>query len=388
MRKTEDKLEAIFNQRFNEVTEVEKKEDWKLPADLVWDKIEKELHPPKKRNSLTVLLPWMSIAASSLLVLGCFQMYQIQQITPLLTQQIEWKQVKSNLSANFNILAHQIVTNKEGGWNSVKERSITLVNATPIAEKQSTIAPGKIIKKLPTLETALPLNEDKVLPKIKIDGSTKQSLLLTQTVDRTPPNTDPFHSIRKEAKRKSSIYVAATITPFIKENIVSVEQPDANDDVANTQQQKQSMGVGLHVGAKVGKGWMIESGLRYTPSTALDIPLLARKQWVVGNLGLSIKAGLLNRFILQNKIENSQIADPPFSVDFNPLMDDSARKLSNTYSSHLVAGVGVEYALLPRLSLFVEPTFTRSLSPLVTTDDSILFASGKMVDVGVKYLLQ
>ena len=229
------------------MTEVEKMEDWKLPAELVWENIDKELRPPKKRNSLTVLLPWMSIAASSLLLLGCFQMYQIQQITPLLTQHIEWKEVKSNLSTSVKLLAHQFVTNKEEEkeWVTVKEQSITLVSLAPAAEKQPTITPVDIIKKLPTLDTALPLNENKVLPKKMIDGAINQSLLLTQTVDQKPPKTNHNPLIRKDAKRKPAIYVAANVTPFIKETIVAEERMDAVDNIANTQQQKQSIGVGL-----------------------------------------------------------------------------------------------------------------------------------------------
>jgi len=126
-----------------------------------------------------------------------------------------------------------------------------------------------------------------------------------------------------------------------------------------------------------------------TSLSALDIPLLVKKQWTIGNLGLSINAGLLNRFIMENKLETfrTKVDDPRFQSRIKPNEERiSANKLS-TYSPHVLAGFGMEYQIQPKLSIYAEPTFVRSIRPIAEIGFADIYAEGKMVNFGIRYQL-
>ena len=123
--------------------------------------------------------------------------------------------------------------------------------------------------------------------------------------------------------------------------------------------------------------------------TSLDIPLLVKKQWTIGNLGVSIRAGLLNRFIIDNNLEtfNITVDDPRFQSRIEPNEARNGPNRLSTYSPNFLAGFGMEYQLQPKLSIYAEPTFVRSIQPIAKIGFADIFAEGKMVNFGIRYQL-
>ncbi len=135
---------------------------------------------------------------------------------------------------------------------------------------------------------------------------------------------------------------------------------------------------------------ILNLNLAYSKSvTALDIPLLVKKQWAIGNLGLSIRAGLLNRFIMENNLEafSIKVDDPRFQSRIKPNEERIGTNKLSTYSPHVLAGFGMEYQIQPKLSLYAEPTFVRSIGPIRKVGFSDIYAEGKMVNFGIRYQL-
>ena len=135
---------------------------------------------------------------------------------------------------------------------------------------------------------------------------------------------------------------------------------------------------------------ILNLNLAYSKSlTALDIPLLVKKQWAIGNLGLSIRAGLLNRFIIDNNLETFSVSvdDARFQSRLEPKEERNDRNKLSTYSANFLAGFGVDYQIQPKLSVFAEPTFVRSIGPIRKIALSDIFAEGKMVNFGIRYQL-
>ena len=123
--------------------------------------------------------------------------------------------------------------------------------------------------------------------------------------------------------------------------------------------------------------------------TSLDIPLLVKKQWAIGHLGLNIRAGLLNRFIIDNNLEtfNVTVNDARFQSRIEPNEERNSTNKLSTYSSNFLAGFGVEYQLQPKLSVYAEPTFVRSIQPIAKIGFADIFAEGTMVNFGIRYQL-
>jgi len=123
--------------------------------------------------------------------------------------------------------------------------------------------------------------------------------------------------------------------------------------------------------------------------TSLDIPLLVKKQWAIGNLGLNIRAGLLNRFIIDNNLETSNITvdDARFQSRIEPNEERNGTNKLSTYSPNFLAGFGMEYQLQPKLSVYAEPTFVRSIGPIAKIRFADIYAEGKMVNLGIRYQL-
>lgn len=135
---------------------------------------------------------------------------------------------------------------------------------------------------------------------------------------------------------------------------------------------------------------VLNLNIAYSASlSALDIPLLVKKQWTIGNLGLSINAGLLNRFIINNNLETFSIKvdDPRFHSRLKPNEERNGPNKLSTYSPNFLAGFGIEYQIQPKLSVYAEPTFVRSIGPIRQVRLSDIYAEGKMVNLGIRYQL-
>ncbi len=119
----------------------------------------------------------------------------------------------------------------------------------------------------------------------------------------------------------------------------------------------------------------------------LEVPILLRKRWALGRLGLTLKAGAQSRFLIKKEANLNSIAldDKRFQFNFEEGRR-GPRPLSNI-SFYYVAGVGVDYNLDPKWSLFVEPTFSRSLEPVVNLGKAKVFSEQTMVNLGMRYQL-
>lgn len=452
-RKSKDKLEALFGNLFNEEAAINKMDGWNQPSDEIWDQIHAELHPKQNKNRLVVFLPWMAIAASSLLLIGCFQFYQLNTTnsSQLSYQQNKKEQVIDLLQSHFGggsgkeeKINHPL--NSNAGRLIAYQQSETEKDVSPLGESPLTNTQLDIER-----STEISINNKLHQPVAALTMMYNPILTQEKKVFIQPPIT-PI------TKNKSSFYLGANYTPSWKES--GVIQFEEADNIAGKEYTSTTISGGLTFGVQLQKGWILESGLQYRHSkkstiytggipyeqitenptsevgkeyvstlplgsttgslaadllltknpTAVtdhdeeldlsvtlshsvkmvDIPILAKKQWAVGSLGLSVKAGILNRFILQNKVAMPEVIaqDQSYEVTSTILQKDTPPQKTTTYSGHLVAGVGLDYALLPRLSLYVEPTFTRSLQPTKNLELASVYTSGKMVDVGVRYDLR
>lgn len=456
-RKSSDNLEALFGKRFNDVVEVNKKESWNQPSDTVWENIQVVLHPKKNRNKLIVLLPWVSVAASSLLLVGCFQFYQYNHPSSL---QLSYHKSKIEIAKEF-------VLSTFNGTTTVQEkRSDTPVQERRRKDKVSTSSLTNLVaakqfdnnsKNSHHIEVSLSSKEENYITKIKATQTSKIVARLVNPLPETQRKIAINTPITPTIKSKPFLYLAANYTPLRKENTGNTESFKATTNISGSEHSINNNSAGLTFGVQFDKGWAVESGVRYnhtnkriafagsippeqieviqnnqgvathattlklgTPSSlietdlvlsknsvpmtdnetdlditlsksirSLDIPLLVKKRWAVGNLGLSIKAGILNRFILQNKYDAPQVTfkNQQFKVSSSSVKEVSEGH-PTTYTGHLVAGVGIDYTILPRLSLYVEPTFTRSLPPKTNLELATAYTQGKMVDVGIRYDLK
>ena len=78
MKKTPDNLESLFHQSFNDLDQINREDDWNVPSDDVWNHIERDLHPDKRRRSRFFYSSWVAVAASILLVISSY-LYQEEQ---------------------------------------------------------------------------------------------------------------------------------------------------------------------------------------------------------------------------------------------------------------------------------------------------------------------
>jgi len=139
----------------------------------------------------------------------------------------------------------------------------------------------------------------------------------------------------------------------------------------------------------VEEGTKIDLKLAFTNAQSfIDIPVLARKQWRVGNLGLGITAGLLNRFLLEKNFDLPTITleDQRFNAQSMYISEKEGEK-STTYSPYYLVGLDVEYEIYPGLYVFISPTLSNSIRPTIGADGADIYAMEKMLNMGVRYQL-
>lgn len=127
---------------------------------------------------------------------------------------------------------------------------------------------------------------------------------------------------------------------------------------------------------------------QWTQSRFIEIPLLMRKDWTIGKWSVSAKTGLLNRFNISNTFEAPTVTLEEAELDlvtneFRPKVGIQ----NNKYIPQLIAGIGVEYFIQPNLSVYVEPTFSRSLRPVIDFSFANIHSQNKAVTMGMRYHL-
>ena len=258
-------------------------------------------------------------------------------------------------------------------------------------------------------------------------------------------------------KKRPQFYLSADYAPVWKTVKNRGFQFGRNEFFPRKEVQETAYNTGLQVGLKWGKGWSVETGLRYNAVKAsirhnkvvtyeqmqeklnsngdyesvvnmqfgssagaietdvsfaratsatietdaqieidiatsntlshLDLPLIVKKEWAIGSLALSIKAGLLNRFLIENSIalEEVTIDNNSFNTTATSFKKRQSTKNKDDYSAHYLAGIGVAYTFQPGLSMYVEPTFIRSVQPVIGLRDASLYTQSKMLNIGLRY---
>lgn len=125
-----------------------------------------------------------------------------------------------------------------------------------------------------------------------------------------------------------------------------------------------------------------------TKSHFIDIPILVRKNWVFGKLNISAKTGLLNRFNVANSYEAPTLTseDNRFELLATEFRQNTVIE-NNRYVPQLVAGIGLEYFIQPNLSVYVEPTFSKSLRPVIDFSAAAIHSENKALTMGMRYHL-
>ena len=121
----------------------------------------------------------------------------------------------------------------------------------------------------------------------------------------------------------------------------------------------------------------------------LDMPLLVKKEWAIGSFALSLKTGILNRFLLTKSFELQEIIldDGRFNSRVNNFRERINTKSSTNYTAHYLVGGGLAYAFQPSLSFYVEPTFVRSIQAVIGPRGTSIYTKNKMLNVGFRYTL-
>ena len=519
-KEPKDNLENLFGKIFHNTEEVGEGTGWDTPPEDVWDNIQMGLQEEKKPKRIVGYWWWIGTAASFLLLISVFQFYQYKKIQELSNQLDLKEKVENTMQSDLEGFTYQkeqkekliiaknnqvnaatgLSAEKEGVPSirrtpSLKELSTTIakIEKTPIVNQFNNFSPEKRIvtsnrsqsvdeiptrnqgntvthlgkkelgnktKDLQNQELAINIPNkiaaDKNIGDVSISNLPTLFNLLEINNKVIPPT---IHSIVPTIKNNPSFYLAADYAPYWEENKIQGGRFGGVSLFSGLENQESSFTAGLQFGLNLGKGWIIETGVRYTNSnksaqhtgsipyqlleeklsnqgiyestlnlqlgsssgviatevvlsrssatsieeqtdlgltitfsksvTSLDIPLLVKKQWTIGNLGVSIRAGLLNRFIIDNNLEtfNITVDDPRFQSRIEPNEARNGPNRLSTYSPNFLAGFGMEYQLQPKLSIYAEPTFVRSIQPIAKIGFADIFAEGKMVNFGIRYQL-
>ena len=519
-KKPEDNLENLFGKLFNDAEEVVEGMGWDMPPDDVWDEIQMGLQEEKEPKRIIGYWWWIGTAASFLLLISAFQCYQYKKIQEL-THQLDLKEKAVNtIQLDLEDLIYQkeqkekltIVKNNQvnaaTGLSAEKEgvpsirrtpylkelsNKIKEIEKTPIANRFNNFPPekrkatsnrsksideilarsqvnkvahlgekelGNKTKDLQNQELAInipnKIEADKNIVDVSISNLPTLFNLL-EIKDKVIPPTIP--SIVPTIKNNPSFYLAVDYAPYWEENKIQGGRFGGVSLFSGLESQERGFTTGLQFGLNLSKGWIMETGLRYTNSnksaqhtgsipyqfleerlsnqgiyestlnlqlgsslgaietevvlsrssatsieeqtdlglnitfsksvTSLDIPLLVKKQWAIGNLGVSIRAGLLNRFIIDNNLETFTVTvdDARFQSRIEPNEERNGTNKLSTYSPNFLVGFSMEYQLQPKLSIYAEPTFVRSIGPIAEIGFADIFAEGKMVNLGIRYRL-
>ena len=301
-----DKLENFFRNYFNDSEKVNQADGWNVPSEGVWDNIEKGLAKGKKPEKKFLYWQLVAAAASVLLLLSLFQVYQSNlQIESLSKKIVINNQAVQNIKADLQALNKEraqerksvILFTEESNNANRKISSLKKINKNN--PKQVTAFNPDIISNLLDFKfvvstssddkleevtfvgdtTLLPLNEKisnnqnkdlNVFPLQKVKSINNNILLellpsLTNQLDIATRNINSFNlPISPVLKKRPRIYLAASYSP-VQTTIKSKDlQSNRNDFFPKREFQETAFSTGLQFGVKLKKGWSVETGLRYS----------------------------------------------------------------------------------------------------------------------------
>ncbi len=493
-----DKLEDLFGGLFNDSRKIQQPAGWNVPSEDVWDNIQKELAPEKKRERKFVYWQWVAVAASVLLLLCVFQLYQSnQQIQGLSKQLAENDQAVQKIQADLQALNEQKTKRKEQINAPIKETLNSSINTNITNSITETTAFNNVNAAFKSFDAKFvsPSSPNKALGEATFEsGIALVSVDKQKKVNRQ--NSDSNESLSKKEiplntvslleklpisihqlgidnrtinwknlplipklKKRLRFYLAADYAPILTTVKDKGAKLDQHEFFPRRETQETAFTTGLQFGLKWSKGWSLETGLRYSSinkriqhnriipyqslqerlnnsgeyesnlnlqlgsaqgaidtdislarsavSTVasnakinmditfnsnrnyLDIPLSIKKEWAIGSFALSLKAGLLNRFLLTKNFELQEITlnDSRFNSRTNNFGERPNTKSSTNYAVHCLAGVGLAYTFQSNLSFYLEPTFIRSMQPVIGPRGASIYTKNKMLNVGFRYML-
>lgn len=117
------------------------------------------------------------------------------------------------------------------------------------------------------------------------------------------------------------------------------------------------------------------------------IPLFLKYKTRGHKIRFTAKAGIAHQFLLQGRLNLSDIdlkdRDWRLSQQAGFRTIDLKRRINNRW--HYSAGIGIETRLNSRVTLAVEPTFTRSMQPIVGHHEEKFYPMSFQTDIGLNY---
>ncbi|MEM6318359.1 MAG: hypothetical protein AAF960_11860 [Bacteroidota bacterium] len=284
--RSKDNLEDLFRQSFNDAEKVNQADGWNVPSVDVWENIEDNLKEDKEDRKIVIWWPMIGIAASVLLVISGGQWWLYRQKIKGLADQLELnekvvQEIQSDIKAlntlpKLPISPSFILKSDTKGKKTSTELKMaeTVVNNFPNLPKKgnfssthstvehSSLLPTQSSIFNPTFEKKAPIDVEKSKPSIE------QIPLLTKT-NRSlaiPPRNLSIPTFPLPAPDKSAnLYLAADLAPiWTGLRRVGDIPPSFQDFFAKNELQESSYTTGLKMGLGWGKGWSLETGIRYT----------------------------------------------------------------------------------------------------------------------------
>ncbi len=303
-----DKLEDLFRNYFNDSEKVNQPDGWNVPSEGVWDNIEKELAKGKKPEREFLYWQWVAAAASILLLLSLFQVYQSNlQIKNLSKKIVINDQAVQKIQADLQALNEEraqknkptvVLIEESNNINNTKKSNranyndnipeeITvfnddtsinnLLNSKFVIPTSPDEKLGEVTSVVDT--TLLPLNEtvnNNVYKDLNILSLQKEIPLnnsihleklqsLTNQLDIANRNINSLNlPISPVLKKRPRIYLAADYSPVQTTIKRKGLQSSKNDFFPKRETQETAYSTGLQFGIKLDKGWSFETGIRYS----------------------------------------------------------------------------------------------------------------------------
>lgn len=495
---SKDNLEDLFRKSFHNPDRINQKDGWNVPAEEVWEGIQTGLASDKKPRRKLLYWHWAAIAASFLLIISFFQLYQdAQRIKDLSNQLNENEQIVKDIKNQLETIEQskveqQNITAQKEAINSQPTRknqplntnnTTTYSNNTTAFNKRQNFTKSfsKFDQNEPSFSTTdlekmavkasnntLISSVNSIQDKAELEGlkAANQITVLAQlptlNTSLSIGNRPIFLNtpITPVIKKTTSFYVATDYAPVwtnIQHKDFLLAPPNF---FPKREQQENSFSLGLQMGILWNGKWALETGIRYLHTnnkvshnraipfnfleeqlngqgeyessfsmqlnssggavetdvvvarssateiaeetelnfditfsnslTYLEIPFLLKREFRVGNLGLSLKAGLVNRFLIDKSFNFQQIELDDARFQFRPRgfrEHANTRQQPNTYSNQYLVGFGLAYHVSPKLAIYAEPTFTRNIKPILDVGRASIIAQNKSVNVGMRYTL-
>lgn len=392
MKNRTDNLEDFFHTAFNDEEKLNQPANWNEPSDAVWENIQSGLQEERRFSLVLLKWPWSAIAASYLLFMSGYSFFQSNANDDLVNSIVKTEQnISEELVENISISSINESTSitqsngfvydeKEVNNNTEPQNNLLVAAPQLLSMKRSGVKAESIDNQLVVSGVGSGVLNEIFKPTVSI------STLKPQLSIATNEPSLPTYNLVLPKQKKSKKYLAANYGSVVEKLTSSSTEYTADKLMyGNT--------FGVQIGQENAKGWAIETGVQYTKigervvqnsnedqlkiaaTNYLDLPVTVKKNWKKGKLGVNVKTGLVNRFeINQMTQSNSEV-----------IADNHLQP--NKYLPSVVAGVGLEYNLQPKLSLYVESSVSKGIKPVIDVEGMELTAENLMVQVGVRYEL-